>query len=89
MSRVARYFSLHHTSRAVVRDELAKRGMSPLGFALPGMSPERYSQVALEHQHGMYRVFHLATRRVLVSHECRTEAIRRAEVAGFVFVGGA
>lgn len=92
MSRVAEYFAMPLTSRRAVRETLAKHGLTPLGRALPGFVPPASQQINLraarvEFQSSMYRVFQAASGQLLVSHQCRTEAIRRAEQGGLVVEG--
>lgn len=88
MSRVAEYFAMPPTTRSTVRETLAKHGMTPLGRPLPGFVPPEpkvdVRAARVEFQRGMYRVFQVMSSHLMVSHWCRTEAIRRAELGGLV-----
>lgn len=72
------------TGQRLAHKLTARRPAEILG--LPKISDlDPLKAVVLEHQHGMYRVFHVAGGGLILSHECKVEAIRRAEQQGLQF----
>lgn len=62
------------------------RDVGPSVVTAPVQRVDMIKAASLEFQHGLHRAFHCLSGKLMHSHECRLEVVRRTERDGYEFI---